>query len=391
MESFTLMDNSVINKINESSVVPKRPDNIENTLKTVVKVNNYNSPGFSIYGSKHRFNIPKEFDNLSQLYIKCYIKTAFNSAVDNQFAAKIFKRMKLKTKNEVELQTITDVYTIKRLDGLQNTTLITKINQGLQPNTVGFPSTFTFLAFTEATCVVPLFFFFSELINEELNTRNYEQLELECIVNDDKESMGMEFNIASFRAELICNYHDVNTSSSISDMIIYKQFPRPLYGCYNIFEEDIVTVSSGSTSIKVLLRCPFPTFAIHLTLKRPDSKQTLVRTFKLQIRNNTVVETDYRLNYEMNSENDSYLESGGFSHFFNKDHKRCYDSGLVTFSKEMYPAYATIGFEALDGDHVLTILNEYRSVHKIDDYGRIYPNSSDKPGSLQQMNADKAV
>jgi hypothetical protein len=212
MESWALQQNSLLNFINTTAVEPVRPVNYKNTLKTMVKSYPINVQGSSsaIFGRRIQFKIPRSHTGLSQLYIKCTLSTQSGAAtVESYFASKIFSEISLDTLTGTTLQRITPEYTAMRIDSLYNTPLYDHIAIGLEPSAAFSTGT--------VTCIVPLFYFFSESIGSFLDTRNLEQLVINCRTADTKEAMGMSLNLKTASYELFCLFHDENTSNKNSD------------------------------------------------------------------------------------------------------------------------------------------------------------------------------
>ena len=388
MESFALLKNNLIAKtdMNSKNTSLSRP--LKNTLKTLVKIpisQVFTTGG--IYSKKFVVDIPRQYDNLSQLYIKCYLSTgSVASTVETSFASKIFKKIVLRTKKGTELQTITPEYSQARIDENFGTELYTHLNIGIEPDA-------TFLS-GDPTCVVPLFFYFSESENTFLNTRDLEQLELEAILNVSKESMGMSVDLSSASFELYALYHDENTSNKFSDQILTKKSViNSISGSFNIFNEDSLICSTGTTSARLLLRCPHPLYVLHLSLVNATSARAQITSVKLSVGNNTLIEFDYRMNYQNYGKSKSFVETGTVSLFFSKLKDRTVDSGLVTFSKEMFPCYLDVTFSSLDADYTLNAFEEYRTNYTVSKIGEVSMSDDvrDFIEGLDQLNSSTAA
>jgi hypothetical protein len=267
-----------------------------------------------------------------------------------------------------------------RIDEIYSSELYNCIVQGTEPD-IAFDA-------GNPTCFIPLFYFMSESLHTSLPTRSLEPLELECLTNIDKGSMGLSVNLTSATFELYALYHDENTSSAINDKLYTtKDIPRTLYDSYNIFQEDSQVVTATSTSARLLLRCPFPLFALHASLVAADSTRTLIKTMKLTVGGVEILNMDYRINYQNFGNHNSFLENGTTSYFFSRNKARDSDSGLVVFSKSMYPCYLDVTFDALAADSTLNIFEEIRTHFDISIEGDISLNTSDKEGSLQHLNS----
>ena len=342
MQSFNLIQNELMSMIDNQSRSPEPESALKNTLKTLVKrnVQTTYSTG-QIYNKKVAFDIPREYDNLSQLYLKVTLSTGSVACdVDSYFATKIFKEIQLRTKQGTVLQTLNPQYLSARLDEIYSTGLYTNIALSIEPDQLFVNG--------DPTCFVPLFFFFSESIETALRTRSLEALEIVATTNNDYGSMGLSIDLTSINFELYYLYHDENTSSKITDVIYTeKSIPREIVSSYNIFQEDPQVIATGATSARLLLRCPFPTFALHISLVDANSNRFQVKTMSLTVGGTTIVNLDYRINYDMFGANKAYLENGSFTYFFSRNRRRCADSGLITFSRSMFPCYLDITFDAL--------------------------------------------
>ena len=384
MQSFSLIKNELIETIDKSAVdnyIDPKP--LKNTLKTLVKIANSQvlSSG-SLYSKRMIFDIPKSYDNLAQLYIKATLSTGdVLATMETYFGAKLFKNVYLKTKKGTVLQNVFVEYTVARLDELADSQLMTKINAGLEADG-------DFSAGSQ-TVIVPLFFFFSNE-NAFLKTRDLEQLELECVVNESKESMGMDVDLTSASFELYALYHDTNGSNKFSELTLSKKsIPRVLKGSFNTFEEDLVVCASGSTSAKLLLRCPHPSYVLHVSLVNATTQREQIKTVKIVVKGNTLIEFDYRMNYQFYGQQNSIVSSGTVSLFFSKLCSRYIDSGLVTFSKEMFPCYLEVTFDSLGSDYTLHAFEEYRTNFPVNDYGEIHLSNDikDSTEGLDQVNS----
>lgn len=368
MECFNLLSNKLINSIDEIAKERPDPTPLKNSLKTLVKAHNKTMFGSQsiVYGRRFTLEIPKEYDNLAQLYVKCTLSTGnAASTVKTYLATKIFKYIRIRTKNGLVLQTFTPRYLQSRIDEVYNDPIYTYLQLQVEPDRT--------FASGDPTVFVPIFAFFSESENTFLRTRSLEQLEVEFIVNDTKESMGMSASLTSLDAELYCLYHDVNNSNNLRQYEKKSEslLPRYIKNSYTIFEEDTTVISSNSTSARILLRCPHPLFSLNLSLVDADSDKKQIKTMKLFFGDNCVLDLDYRINYQNYGHNKSFLASGVMNYFFNKMKERSVDSGLITFTEEMAPVYLEITFDQLTSDYTLYIFEEYRTSFNVDDKGYI--------------------
>ena len=384
MDSFSLMNNALINTIDDRAVQSTLSMPVRNSLKTMVKIDPFltTTGSETLYGKRILFDIPRQYDNLSQLYLKCTVSTgASASTVESYFSTKIFKYIRIKTKKGTVLQTITPEYTQERLDELYFSPLYSQIAASVEPNVT--------FALGDPVVFVPLFLFFSDNISNFLKTRSLENLELECIVNDDAGSMGMSASITSGSYQLYCLFHDENSSSAINDLSFTKKqrLPDYLVGSYEIFQEDKILCLSGSTEQKLLLRCPHPSYVLHISLIASDSTRSQVETVQIDIQGKRFYDMDYRANYQMYGKQVAFLENGTTSIFFSKNKDRSVDSGLITFSEQMYPSYLTVTFSGLSQDHTLHVFEEHRTNFKVKDNGDILLSIDEVPGTLDTQNS----
>lgn len=385
MESFSLINNPLIASIDTSAKTEITLDNnLKNTLKTLVKINPsvfYNSN--EIYNKSFSFDIPRTYNELSQLYIKCFLSTNEEVAVVSTtfFSTKIFKKIVIRTKQGITLQTINPTYTYQRACALYGSSNWSFIENNMQPSSLDFSD-------SEVYCVVPLFFFFSESVNSFLQTRMLESLELYCETNNDFTSMGMDIALTSARYELFACYHDTDTSSAIFDKSYTTKFGlfKTLKHTFDIFEEQNVVVATGSTSARLLLRCNYPIFAMHIELRANNSDIAVVKTVELEIKGNKFLTFDRDINYEFSTNTEGLYDSG-LTLWFSKLKSRIIDSGFIIFSGSMFPSYLNLTFDALPSDYTLTVLCEYRTQFDVDSTGKIQLNNSFS--SLDQNNSEK--
>lgn len=380
MDQFALITNKLMNDIEKISVskqeLYQKP--LENTLKTNRKIWVKQSYGEnSIYGEINTIQVPKEFNNLAQLYIKVTLSTGLAAVTireAGEFAARIFSRITLRNKSQTEIQHITPEYTLKRIFEISGTPLYTKITSGISVDDVDF-------TLGDVVVYVPLFFFFSENYINFLPNRELEQLELEFITNESAASMGMSINLTSINYELFALYYDNKkmTNNNV-DNDLYNKFKLPKYlvNSYNIFEENTVSVPANTSSARLLLRCPYPIFSLNISIFDPLTlARTQINSMKLTVGNNTFIDLDFRMNYTMSGDNIASTESGTFSYFFSVLKSRMVDSGLITFSKEFFPCYLDVEFTASDTTtKTMVTYEEIKTLFPIKENGEIGINES---------------
>ena len=367
MESWNKIDNSLINLI-DSKAADSEPKHtsLKNTLKTILKLmpNQYLNTN-AVYNKKFLVDIPKTCNNLSGLFVKFTLALTATPVVETGIAAQLCKRIILRTVSGTVLQQITPRYTSARLEELYNSSLYTHISPGI---------TLSSSAATSYTLFLPLFLFFSESTNTFLATRQLEPLQLVFETNDTDLSMGITTGVLSqLDIVVYASYFDEHpTSRSDTQLNAVKSgIPKQLYGSYNIFEEDQLALLSGSTTAKLLLRCPYPVFAIHVSIYDSTTKIRTVTNLKITTRGAELINLDYRINYDLFSDIQSLGNNGPFSLFFSKLKSRTEDSGLITFSGPMFPSYLELEFSALSADCTLSVICEYRTNYEVSDQGRI--------------------
>ena len=318
------------------------------------------------------------------MYILCKLSCGTVATNSPYFSTRVLKSITLRTKRGTVLQTINPAYTISRIDEIYGTSVYNQIFQGLEPDG-DFSGT--------TTCVIPLFFFFSEGVSTFLQTRMLEQLELECIVADTRQDMTLSADLTSAKFELYTMYFDEHTSNKFYDQILTTKAPieRALVGSYDTFYEDTVVCSAGSTSARLLLRCPFPLFNLHLSLqsyKNPIAGSVQkIKTVKITTGGTNLIEFDHRMNYAFSGEQKSFNEVGTLVLWFSKNRDRTVDSGLITFNEAMFPVYLDITFDSSAYDYVLSAFAEYRTYYKVSEKGEIAMSSM---YDLDQLNSSTA-
>ncbi len=388
MESFNNLNNEFIKSI-DSTAINNYPleKSLKNTLKTIVKSSDFIHIGTNtIYNKKMVIDISRSYDNLAQMFIKVVLSTGnVASTVQPGLGFKIFKSIKLMTKKGTTLQYLTPEYQLMRCDEMNGTPLFDYIENAITEN-VNFVD-------GDVTVFVPLFLFFSDRSNLYLSTRHLEQLQLELITNDNYSLFGLTVDITSITCELCSLYYDTNTSNTFLDEILTKKVPKNIRGSYSCFEEDAQIIANGATSLSYILRCPYPTFAIHFTALAANSQKAQIKNVKLRFGNRTFVDIDYRINFQLSGKPKGFISDGTFSYYFSKEKDRNVDSGLITFSKEMSPTYVEIEFLSAipDSTYTLKTFCEYRTNFEVSELGEIsISNTVKKNEGQNSMNTVQA-
>jgi len=367
MEYFNLMKCALIENTDKISVEHSLEKPMKNTLKTLVNFETVVKTGSNIYSNTFSVDIPRSYDNLSQLYIKLTLSTGLAAITPaSMLATKIFKKITLRTKRGTTIQKLTPEYIQARIGELEGTPLYTKIESSIDSSSL----------FSAGSVVVyvPLFFFFSENENVFLNTRKYEQLELEMQFNDTSELMGMEtVDLTSVTCDFYGLFHDTNGSSYTNDMIFTNKNPEQVKGSYDIFFEDNQTVSDSSTSTKFILRNPHPTFAMHIIITNQDGDTKNINRIKMSIGSRIILDLDLLMNYTFYGSKKGFIDSNAFTYYFSKMKERSVDSGLIIFSKEMSPTTLELFYDSdaipTGANYVIKTVMEHRTNFTINEKG----------------------
>jgi hypothetical protein len=381
MNSFGRINNKFINDANDESIMPVVQKPVKNTLFTRKSRAHKKLYGGDIFEQVGICSLTKENNNLSQ--IKCKINLTVAAAhvselaVEPYLATRIFKELSLKTKSGVELQRMIPEYTTMRIDEISGTPLHSRVARGLEPST-------EFVAAAPVSAVttslyLPLFFFFSDSVTNFLQTISMEEVFIHYRTNDDATAFGITsataFTISAMDFEFIAEYHDT-TESSVKYELDFLKNPtvKKIVNSYNIFEEDSVTLVSGQTTAKLLLRCPFPLYATHYSIISNTGKRVRINTIKKRIGNEQQISFDSYFNYKMYAkQNKAYAEDEAFSEWMNIYQNRDQLSGLITYSgsDNMNPTNLEITFEAIPATLTwkLLVFSEYCTEFNIDENG----------------------
>lgn len=370
MELFSKMKNGLISHIDDLSYEREVDEPIKNTLKTFVSLGTVNRVTPNIYGKTFTIDISREYDNLSQLSIKSTLSTgSVSSTVESMFGTRIFSKIVLRTKRGTTLQTLIPQYTQARVCELNDSIIFTKISAAIEPQGLFLNG--------NVTTITPLFLFFSEDVTTFLNTRNYEQLELELTINSSLDAMGMSSALTSGSFEFFGLFHDEDSSSSITDHKLTNKpaIIKQIVGSYNIFMEDDVIVSDSATYARILLRTPHPTYALHLSLTDAVANTKQINRVRLTIGNRVILDIDNHLNFTLYGAHKGYIPDTCFTYFFSKLKNRVTDSGLLVFSKEMAPCFLEVYFDAdtspVGDSYTLKTIMEHRTNHVVSSLGDI--------------------
>lgn len=317
------------------------------------------SLGSSVYNRKERFFIPKEYDGLAQMSLKVTMTTdADNSNRTQLWQTKIYKRIQLRTKRGTVLQEIFPSYTHYRITSADSN-LYTQVSDAINP----VPPFNT----TTSVFYLPLFFWFSENPKYALRTRYLEELELYVETNDSAAAMGLTGNVTFINTELRMKFIEPRDAIPFTGSTIEV---------YNVFQEEVQQISSGSTSHKMLLKNPYPSYltAIHVESQSATKAQYEVSNVKLETRGDLWLDIDRKEEFKLYNRKFVTTSDGSqFIHLFSKDLDRReppYTKDLMLFTGEMYPTYLTCEFNA-SSDSFLYVTYEHINRFEISDDGSI--------------------
>ncbi|KAH9247046.1 hypothetical protein BASA81_015398 [Batrachochytrium salamandrivorans] len=198
----------------------------------------------SIYSGKYAFELDDTQGGLVQNWIKAVVSTGGVSGdINTPQGLNLLSQIKLAGETG-PIQTIDRVTLLARIDLIFGSNLYKKLERDI--GGIGDYGS------GDVTYYIPLFWFFSDLPGGYLDLKNKGKLWIEITTLSSKEAMGMELEITSMKFELYS---------------YYKQFrsyvPKPISNTYDRFPEETIRVFSGTTSVRVLLKCPSEVFYLH--------------------------------------------------------------------------------------------------------------------------------
>lgn len=318
----------------------------------------------TIYGRRFSYDVPREYNNLSQIYIKATFSVTGDPDPQTAMGTRVLKLINLRGKSSGSIiATCVPDYSIARLDEITNTPLYSQISQAVEPDAdvsgVG--------AKTGVNVIIPFPAWFNRS-GWELPTRYLEDLELECVSNDSKEDMGLLVDLTAITYEAIFKY---------KDNVFYDEnpFPAVMYG-YNMYSETSVSVDSGATSAEILVNCPFPVFCSHVMAKSATQNFFDIERIEVFSANVEIMNVDkYTLfNYDESSNNIGIAGTGSVPLYWSQAITRdvMSNDSYVAFNGSMYPVKIKVYFRAAVGSAgTLSVVNEYKQVYDVSDTGVI--------------------
>lgn len=347
-------------------------DNSKNKFRVVVKrlpSQTYGTESF--YNKKISFDVPKENNNLCGIWIKVSARTAAETASIQLYAGDYhFRRITLQTKNGIVISTNTTNYYDIRSDELANSSINQSLSNAVSP-------TDNKLTTSTRSFFVPFHSFMTENREKSLPVKHMEELELVCISNTSKETMGLDQELTLANYECYFVYFDDVEPKGFEGMVMEA---------YDIYEEPDIPNTAVSTSLSTLLTCPYPVFATHLIVKEDTiGNYTNIDNIKLEIAGNTIIDIDDRIIFDLFTDSEmpssiSTNESEQKHYYWGKHtgYKARHMQGeYMTFKGSCYPSYLTLTLNSADAADKLHVLHEYKYILEIDKSGKVSKLSSD--------------
>lgn len=347
-------------------------NNAENTLRKVVKrtPRTYFGPP-TVYSNKFAFDIPREHNMLSQIFIKVSATTAGDNETPAAYAGCWhFKRIQVRSKNGKVIATNTPSYISARCDELTGTA----VNSLLLNAMTQEPTTWT--GTTTATFIVPFFAFFGESPEAALQTMHMEELEVYCEVADNKGAMGLPADITAASYEIYYVYHDPVERVPLKAGIV---------SAYDIFEEQPVQNTGTNAYTEACMSCPYPVFAVHSSMRDLAQQGSTITNLNYKVAGNELIDTDTRILFSLftngsSTPNDVAIETSSTSpYYFSRERgsaARLKTKDFIKFTGSMYPCILRAS-HSNDNTKYLYNVCEYRYFLEITDKGKIVKHFSD--------------
>ncbi len=335
MNNFNLIDIPLISKL-ESMAVDSRTEKegLKGAIRTIIKlpVSNFLNSN-TVLGKKMSWDIPREYNNLQNMFIKSTLTSSGAPDPKSYFGARIFSEIVLRTKNGTVLFTIQPYYTYARIDKLKSSQIYNHLENATMP----------LETWNNSVCEIftPLFGWFN---NKPIETMYLEPLELVATVTSSVDTMGLTAGstVSAGSFELHLHYNDrmydpkksLNKSMLISDS--YQ-------------EQETVTCAVGSTSKSFILQCPHPVFCTHFVMSNSTQDLLSINRIVVESRGVTLFDMDRRVSYSLQEglEETADVESGPFTIWWSRERSRITNSGLMYFGQSMYPVKVTCYFSAV--------------------------------------------
>ncbi len=303
-----------------------------------------------IYGRRFVFDIPRN-GMLAQAFVECSLTcTGDNSAIKDRLGSRVFAEVSMRTTDgHKTIQSLSPLYTHSRIDQLDSN-LASHIESAVEPDQ-DFNN-------TTVVCFTPCFFWFSERPQNFLNTDALENLHVQCVVNDSKESMGLDADITAASFRLILTYYTM-----------FEPVPIPRAFnvlAYNTFYEEPLALTTGDTSAVINLTCPHTVFNMHLALVDADQNYHRIDNFEIRTDNKMITECNRRTNFSMYAYEQTESLTGSFVYWFSLLKNRTNNS-MALVLKNLGATQLKVEFDAVPEGFSLHVFFEYWTLLQVDE------------------------
>lgn len=282
----------------------------------------------AVFGRKMIFNIPKEYNNLSQVYFKSNLTTNGTANPFPFLGCRVFDQIIVRTKRGTILFQQSPQYCQSRLDSLENTPIRIQLEKATTPDATWSNNTIS--------VITPLFAWFSEP-NKALQTKYVEELEIECTVAADYNKMGIDnVSLTAGTFEVYLKYYDD---------VEYKPYRTGKVLGYDTYVETPITNASGATSSTVYLTCPFPVIDTNVALVNQNQALYEVNRINVVSKGSELLDVDRRMLYSLGTRKEISVDDGGYvCLFWGSEHDRNRVSDYMIFNKSMHPCAMTVSY-----------------------------------------------
>jgi hypothetical protein len=304
------------------SLIPKSKTRLMRLIKREPYVNLGSST--AVFGKRMIINVPREYNNLSQIYIKSTITTSGIANPMPYLGTRIFERITVRTKRGIDLCIQSPVVAMSRLDS-SDSALQNQLQNVTTPDVTWANNTMS--------VITPLFAWFSEP-NKSIPTKYIEDLEVELIVAKDFNSMGInDVPLTAATFEVFFKYYD-----DLED----KAFqPGKVLGYDYYYETPILDADAGSA--KLFLTCPSPVTNSHIALLSINQAIYEIQRVLVKSRGSELIDLDRRMCYSLATKTEVNVPDGGcLDLFWGESHDRNKISDYIIFNKSMDPVELTV-------------------------------------------------
>lgn len=302
----------------------------------------------TIYNSKYDFQIDHNKGDLYQVFLKATLSTSLvATTIKGVLGTKLFKRIRLHDGSST-LQTINPFIFQARVDLVNSEVMGDRYDYALR----------NMNAFSAGDVVIycPVPFFFSDDKKRPLDLfARKKQLFVECITNGTRESLGLNQDLTKFNVEMICYYRRPEVISLI---------PKPLKFTYDVFMEPPVVCLSTSTTVRIKLTCPFPTFLVHFLIETADMSKIAITNIKFDDPNFEMFNIDTRINFLLSDNTDSFNLGSTETIVFGS---RFDNSQWIKFSQEGSPTWVELSYASAANGTLYTSCEHYTELENVGD------------------------